>query len=248
MVLGQRDGNAAAAARQALQDETPRRRKLLLRGLHFAIVDEADSVLDRRSAHAADHLRRGDAAAIEAGLRTTRWRSPACSRQASTSTSLPREQRVVLTDRRPRAHLRSFASAARRHVARRHRGARSWRARRSRRCTCFSRDQHYLVRDGKVQIIDEYTGRVMPDRSWERRPAPDDRGPRKAAKSPAQRSTLARITYQRFFRRYLRLSGMTGTAREVARELWTVYRLPVVTIPTHRPRQRKTLAIRTLNQ
>ena len=56
-----------------------------------------------------------------------------------------------------------------------------------------------------------------------------------------QQETLARISYQRFFRRYLRLAGMTGTAREVARELWAVYHLPVVTIPTNRPVQRRRL-------
>jgi preprotein translocase subunit SecA len=50
---------------------------------------------------------------------------------------------------------------------------------------------------------------------------------------------LARITYQRFFRRYLWLSGMTGTAQEVAGELWNVYRLATVTIPTNRPLQRR---------
>jgi preprotein translocase subunit SecA len=53
--------------------------------------------------------------------------------------------------------------------------------------------------------------------------------------------TLARISYQRFFRRYLRVAGMTGTVREVARELWAVYHLPVVTIPTNRPVQRRHL-------
>ncbi|MCB2028696.1 MAG: hypothetical protein KDH18_08475, partial [Rhodoferax sp.] len=47
--------------------------------------------------------------------------------------------------------------------------------------------------------------------------------------------TLARITYQRFFRRYLRLSGMTGTAHEVRREIWAVYALETIAIPTNRP-------------
>jgi preprotein translocase subunit SecA len=56
-----------------------------------------------------------------------------------------------------------------------------------------------------------------------------------------QQETLARISYQRFFRRYLRIAGMTGTAREVARELWSVYRLPVVSIPTNKPVRRARL-------
>ena len=101
----------------------------------------------------------------------------------------------------------------------------------------FERDKHYLVRDGKVQIIDENTGRLMPDRSWER-------GLhqlieiKEGCKVTGHRETLARISYQRFFRRYLSLAGMTGTAREVASELWAVYGLRVASIPTHRPSRR----------
>jgi preprotein translocase subunit SecA len=99
-------------------------------------------------------------------------------------------------------------------------------------------DKHYLVRDGKVQIIDEYTGRLMPDRSWEQ-------GLhqlvelKEGVEITGQRETLARISYQRFFRRYLHLAGMTGTAAEVAGELWSVYRLRVARVPTNRPVQRR---------
>jgi preprotein translocase subunit SecA len=88
-----------------------------------------------------------------------------------------------------------------------------------------------------VQIVDEYTGRLMPDRSWEQ-------GlhqlieVKEGCTMTNPRETLARITYQRFFRRYLHLSGMTGTATEVADELWSVYRLKVSRIPTHKPAQR----------
>jgi len=102
----------------------------------------------------------------------------------------------------------------------------------------FYRDEHYLVAEAKIQIIDEFTGRVMPDRSWEK-------GQhqlieiKEGCEITRRRETLARISYQRFFRRYLRLSGMTGTAREVKRELWSVYRLPVVKIPPNRPVRRK---------
>lgn len=101
----------------------------------------------------------------------------------------------------------------------------------------FVRDRHYLVSDGKVQIIDEHSGRTMPDRSWdmglhqliEAREGLDITPPVK---------TMARITYQRFFRRYLHLGAMTGTAREVADELWSVYDLPVFRVPTNRPSRR----------
>ncbi len=104
----------------------------------------------------------------------------------------------------------------------------------------FKKDKHYLVRDGKVMIIDENTGRLMPDRSWEQ-------GlhqlieMKEECEISGQRETLARISYQRFFRRYLHLCGMTGTASEVARELWAVYRLRVAKVPTHKPVRRRTL-------
>ena len=104
----------------------------------------------------------------------------------------------------------------------------------------FDKDKHYLVKDGKVQIIDEYTGRLMADRSWEH-------GlhqlieVKEGCDITQRKETLARISYQRFFRRYLGLAGMTGTAREVAGELWSIYRLRVVTIPTNRPMRRRFL-------
>lgn len=101
----------------------------------------------------------------------------------------------------------------------------------------FRRDQHYVVADGKVQIVDESTGRVMPDRSWEH--GLHQMIEAKEGCAPTEtRETLARLTYQRLFRRYLRLSGMTGTAQEVAREIASVYRLGVVRVPLHRPSRR----------
>jgi preprotein translocase subunit SecA len=80
----------------------------------------------------------------------------------------------------------------------------------------FERDKHYIVADDKVQIVDEFTGRVMADRSWER-------GLQQLVEAKEQsaitgrRHTLAQITYQRYFRRYLWLAGMPRTAAEVVR-------------------------------
>jgi preprotein translocase subunit SecA len=104
----------------------------------------------------------------------------------------------------------------------------------------FQRDKQYIVRGDKVQIVDEYTGRVMADRSWERGLHQMIEA-KEGCPVSGQQETLARISYQRFFRRYLRIAGMTGTAREVARELWAVYRLPVVSIPTNKPVRRQRL-------
>jgi preprotein translocase subunit SecA len=102
----------------------------------------------------------------------------------------------------------------------------------------YKRDRHYLVQDGKVLIIDENTGRVMADRSWERG-LHQMIEIKENCEVTGQREHMARMTYQRFFRRYLMLSGMTGTAREVGRELWSVYHLPVVKVATHKPCRRE---------
>jgi preprotein translocase subunit SecA len=109
----------------------------------------------------------------------------------------------------------------------------------------FRRDVQYIVADGKVQIVDEYTGRVMPDRSWES-------GVHQLIEAKEhctiteRRKTLAQITYQRFFRRYLHLCGMTGTAIEPAGELYATYGLRVVRIPTNRPLRRTNSGTRVL--
>ena len=104
----------------------------------------------------------------------------------------------------------------------------------------FHLDQHYVISEGKIQIVDESTGRVMPDRSWERG-LHQMIETKEGCALTERRETLARITYQRLFRRYLRLAGMNGTAREVAPEIRKVYRLEVVPVPLNRPSQRRRL-------
>jgi preprotein translocase subunit SecA len=103
------------------------------------------------------------------------------------------------------------------------------------------RDEHYIVRDGKVQIVDEYTGRVMADRFWT-----DGLHQmielKEGCAMSGTRVTLARMTYQKFFRRYRRLSGLSGTAREIGAELWSVYRLAIAQIPPNRPSKRRMVA------
>jgi preprotein translocase subunit SecA len=106
----------------------------------------------------------------------------------------------------------------------------------------FERDHHYLLRDGKIEIIDEHTGRVMPDRSWEKGLHQLIEIKEGCEISPP-RETLEKISYQRFFRMYHHLAGMTGTAAEVRSELWSIYKLPVVTIPTHKPSRRSNVGV-----
>jgi len=108
---------------------------------------------------------------------------------------------------------------------------------------CFHRDRHYIVTDNKVQIVDEFTGRVMPDRSWEQGLHQLIEA-KEGCEITGERKTLQRMTYQRFFRRYLHLAGMTGTASEITPELRRVYDLDVVRIPTNKPSRRSHLPAR----
>ncbi len=102
----------------------------------------------------------------------------------------------------------------------------------------YQRDVHYIVRDGEVIIVDEFTGRTLAGRRWS-----DGLHQAVEAKEgvPIQREnqTLATITFQNFFRMYQKLSGMTGTADTEAYEFQQIYNLEVVVIPTNRPMVRK---------
>ena len=127
-----------------------------------------------------------------------------------------------------------------------------WRSERAREHLCrqalaalhlYQRDRDYIVREGKVQIVDEYTGRVLADRSWESGLHQMVEVKEGLPITP-HRVPVARMTYQTFFTRYERLAGMSGTVHEVAGELWSVYGLPMVRIPTHLPVRRSHLGHR----
>jgi preprotein translocase subunit SecA len=98
----------------------------------------------------------------------------------------------------------------------------------------FHRDKDYIVRDGEVIIVDEFTGRMMPGRRW-------SEGLHQAVEAKEnvkvrrQNVTMATITFQNYFRMYEKLAGMTGTAKTEAEEFLRIYNLDVVAIPTHRP-------------
>ena len=109
---------------------------------------------------------------------------------------------------------------------------------------CFHRDEHYLIdREGKVQIIDEFTGRVMADRSW-RHGLHQAIEIKESVNVTADKENLARLSFQRFFRQYKDMSGMTGTAWEAAAELWQIYNRVVIRIPTNKPCVRQMLPTR----
>ena len=109
---------------------------------------------------------------------------------------------------------------------------------------CFIRDEQYLVsEDGKVQIIDESTGRVMADRSW-RHGLHQAIELKENVTVTADKENLARLSFQRFFRQYPVMAGMTGTAWEASPELWQIYQRPVIRIPTNRSCIRKVLPVK----
>jgi preprotein translocase subunit SecA len=106
---------------------------------------------------------------------------------------------------------------------------------------CFNRDEQYLVTpDQKVQIIDEFTGRIMADRSW-RHGLHQAIEVKEGVPVTADKENLARLSFQRFFRQYPIMGGMTGTAWESRAELWQIYQRPIIRIPTNKPCIRKQL-------
>lgn len=102
----------------------------------------------------------------------------------------------------------------------------------------FLRDQHYVIQEDKVVIVDESTGRLMPDRSW-RAGLHQAVEAKEQVEITAPKETLARISFQRFFRGYRKLSAMSGTGWEARHELWQNYKLLTARIPTHRKCIRK---------
>jgi preprotein translocase subunit SecA len=233
-------GNNRSRLRLQLESaygDNSRLEKFLLRGLCFAIVDEADSVLideartplilTRNVDNTAEHTAYRQALKLAQEL-INEGDFYLDAARGGVQLSLTGQQKLA-------AHPLSREGL--------------WRnARRREELVCLAlqalhllhKDHDYLVFEDKVLIIDANTGRTMPDRSWER-------GLHQLVEAKEGcpltdvREQLGRITYQRFFRRYLRLGGMTGTAREVSAELWSDYGLRVRRIPLHRPGRRREL-------
>jgi preprotein translocase subunit SecA len=239
MVLG-RENRSLHLNLEELYAKTPRTGRLLLRGLCFAIVDEVDSVL-------VDEARTPLIISSRTSIEDQEQSYRHALRIAQALES-PRDFQILSAQ--TQVDLTDLGKARIARMARGIGGVWSGVKRREELTRqaltamhLFKRDKDYLVRDGSVQIIDEYTGRVMADRSWERG-LHQMIEVKEGCRITGRQETLSRISYQRFFQRYLRLAGMTGTAREVASELWSVYRLKVVSIPTNEPTRRTFLGDR----
>lgn len=211
--------------------------QLALRGLVFAIIDEADSVF-------IDEAR---TPLVISGSKNRQEEERFFAEALALAARLEREEDFVLDRSR---NLVNFTRGGRRKLeglAAEMDEVWSGKLRREEMAAkaltalhFFQRDEHYVVREDKVQIVDEFTGRIMADRSWEQ-------GlhqlieVKEGCPLTDKKETLARISYQRFFRRYLFLAGMTGTAAEVRGELWKTYGLATLKIATNRPCRRKRL-------
>jgi preprotein translocase subunit SecA len=236
-----RNANRIQLSIERLAGGQGRAGQLVLRGLFFAIVDEADSVLIDEARTPLIISSRSDQAPeremYEAALQAAGQMRP------GTDFIIDDKDRAVLLEEAGKARLTEMAASLP--------GMFSGKRRREELVTqaltalhVFQRDKQYLVREEKgeqkVQIIDEYTGRILPDRSWEQGLHQMVEA-KEGVKLTGQQSSIARMTYQRFFKRYLGLAGMTGTAHEVAPELWHTYNLAVVKVPTNRPVRRQDL-------
>jgi preprotein translocase subunit SecA len=107
----------------------------------------------------------------------------------------------------------------------------------------YERGKQYVIEDDKVVIVDEFTGRLMPQRTW--REGLHQAVEVKENLEPSDLSeTSMRLSFQKFFRFFRHMSGMTGTAKESSAEFWDIYGLPVICVPTNRPVVRRQLPTR----
>jgi preprotein translocase subunit SecA len=231
VILGQRRCRLGARLERFTEGEDSSLRDVVLDGLYFAVVDEADSILIdeartpliisgieaedetvviyRQAMALADTLERGTQYVIVPQERRIDMLPAGLDRLAVLGEDLggiwrgPRRREELVVQALHALHL-------------------------------YHRGQHYVIDDGKVQIVDEYTGRVLPDRLWQQG-LHQMIEVKEGVGISAPRKVMARSSYQFFFRRYLKLAGMTGTAAEVSDELCRVYGLDVATVPTHKP-------------
>jgi len=211
--------------------------RLVQRGLHYAVVDEADSILVDE---AVTPLIISGQSPNPQQIESFRQAADITSRlNPEVDYQVNRQYREIELTEEGRTHLIELTE----------RIGGFWRG--NRRCLelinqaltakeLYLKDKHYVIDDGKVVIVDEFTGRMMPDRTWRDGLHQAIEAKEKVEINPPK-DTYARISFQRFFRMYRKLSGMTGTASEASSEFWQIYHLPVVSIPTNRLCIRKNL-------
>ena len=240
-------GNNRSQLRLQLESaytDNNRLNQFLLRGLCFAIVDEADSVLIDEARTPLILTRNVDSSAEQAIYRQALHLAQEL--KSGNDFFIDPVNRGIQLSLAGQRKLEAFATVR----------DGIWRSARRREelvsqalhaLHLLHKDRDYLVAEDKVLIVDANTGRILADRSWERGLHQLVEAKEGCPLTDA-REQLGRLTYQRFFRRYLRLGGMTGTAREVSSELWLIYALRVQRIPLHRASQRREIAAQIYSQ
>ncbi|NOY73057.1 MAG: prepilin peptidase [Gammaproteobacteria bacterium] len=214
---------------------SPMKKKLRLRGLCYAIVDEADSIFideARTPLIISNTMNNEDQdrfyeTVLKLAIQLEKYQDfniDIKSKTASLTTDgehkleqLFEKKQTILTNIRQRNELVQQALNA---------------------LYLLIKNKHYLVKDNKIQIINENTGRLMDKRSWPQG-LQQLLESKEALPLTKNKETLARMSFQSFFNRYLLLSGMTGTAREISSELKEIYALNVITVPAHKSIKRK---------
>jgi len=231
LILGALHHPSRRALRQLIQPRLRVAEGVVMNGLDTAIVDEADSVLvdeavtpliisrseENKPLVEACRTAHGIAAALVAGRDyrvDLKYREVSLTKEGASKVE-DQSQRLPGIWRGPsrREELVHQALTAR---------------------EFYRSDKQYVVQEGKVSIVDEFTGRLMPNRTW-RHGLHQAVEANEGVEISNPSETLARLSFQRFFRFYRNLSGMTGTAREAAAEFWHIYRLPFLAVPTNRP-------------
>lgn len=212
--------------------DDPRR---VMRGLHTAVVDEADSVLvddaitpliisipekdpglrdaTLAARRLADAMREGEHYTVHRDLHAVEFTDKGHGRLRDRLSDFPEEWRPMYRG----AYLVNLSLSAR-HL--------------------YERDKQYVVIDGKIVIVDEKTGRLMNQRSWSHGLHQAVEAREGVALTDPTKISI-KMSFQRFFRLYANLSGMSGTLKKIERELWRIYGLPVIRIPTRLPKQHR---------
>lgn len=223
----------AIKARQTSQNQA----NFLLRGLCFALVDEADSVLIDEAKTPLIITQK-----ITTDNKALFYKDALCLASKLLEDQdyvVDYKQRTVAISLQGQKKLAGLSDAMDKNLQ--HKRQREHAVKQALTAQLFYKlNYQYVIIEGKIQIVDESTGRIMPDRSWEQGLHQMIEA-KEACEISERREPIARISYQRFFSQYLMLGGASGTVKEVSAELCRVYGLNVFKVATHRKLKRKFL-------
>ncbi len=229
--LGPLANSTRRLLRTMLQPGSAGQDGLVMRGIHTVVVDEADSALIDEAVTPLIISRKEENEPLRL----------ACEAAHRLASSLTHGEDYTANEKFQEIVLKPSG------LAKLERGAgempRMWRGRERRNELItqalrarefYHLGKQYVVEEGKIVIVDEFTGRLMHERTW-REGLHQAVEAKEGLQVSAPAETLARLSFQRFFRLYQKLSGLSGTVWEAAPEVWQIYRLPVVRIPTNKP-------------